>query len=186
MLNDFRASWQISPLVPLLLSGNRGAITMGMTSTSCCPHRGALSSLSSPERTSPTPVQLADWRDCWRWRSSRTILQSFRTCFLSLSPIRNFSDPIVPNWWVSSGRKVKNMARYNHYYTVGVIKNCTLVFVNFSAQGASILKISVPIIERRSWGFLNTPNLLNLIDFKPSYSNLKKMEDLQRLGSYSI
>ena len=67
--------------------------------------------------------------------------------------------------------------------TVGVIKNCTLVFVNFSAQGASILKISVPIIKRRSWRFQNTPNLLNLIDFKPSYSNLKKMEDLQKLGS---
>ena len=34
-------------------------------------------------------------------------------------------------------------------YTVGVIKNCTLVFVNFSAQGASILKISVPIFKRK-------------------------------------
>ena len=34
--------------------------------------------------------------------------------------------------------------------TVGVNKNCTLVFVNFSAQDASILKISVPIIKRRS------------------------------------
>ena len=32
--------------------------------------------------------------------------------------------------------------------TVGFIKNETLVFVNFSAQGASILKISVPIIKR--------------------------------------
>ena len=34
--------------------------------------------------------------------------------------------------------------------TVGVIRNETLVFVNFSAQDASILKISVPIIKRRS------------------------------------
>ena len=36
------------------------------------------------------------------------------------------------------------------YLTVGVNKNWTLVFVNFSAQDASILKISVPIIKRRS------------------------------------
>ena len=35
-------------------------------------------------------------------------------------------------------------------YTVGFIKNETLVFINFSAQGASILKISVLIIKRRS------------------------------------
>ena len=35
--------------------------------------------------------------------------------------------------------------------TVGANKNCTLVFVNSSAQDASILKIS--------WGFQNTPNL---------------------------
>ena len=35
-------------------------------------------------------------------------------------------------------------------HTVGVNKNWTLVFVNFSAQDASILKISVPIIKRRS------------------------------------
>ena len=34
--------------------------------------------------------------------------------------------------------------------TVGFIKNETLIFLNFSAQGASILKISVPIIKRRS------------------------------------
>ena len=37
-----------------------------------------------------------------------------------------------------------------HVHTVGVNKNETLVFVNFSAQGASILKISVPISKRRS------------------------------------
>ena len=46
--------------------------------------------------------------------------------------------------------------------TLGVIKNETLVFVNFSAQDASILKISVPIIKRRSWGFQNTPDLQSL------------------------
>ena len=32
-------------------------------------------------------------------------------------------------------------------YTVGAIKKENLVFVNFSAQDASILKISVPIIK---------------------------------------
>ena len=35
-------------------------------------------------------------------------------------------------------------------HTVGVNKNETLVFVIFSAQDASIFKISVPIIKRRS------------------------------------
>ena len=39
---------------------------------------------------------------------------------------------------------------YSQSITVGVIRNETLVFVNFSAQDASILKISVPIIKRRS------------------------------------
>ena len=34
--------------------------------------------------------------------------------------------------------------------TVGADKNETLIFVHFSAQDASILKISVPIIKRRS------------------------------------
>ena len=34
--------------------------------------------------------------------------------------------------------------------TVGADKNETLVFVNFSAKDASKLKISVPIIKRRS------------------------------------
>ena len=34
--------------------------------------------------------------------------------------------------------------------TVGADKNETLVFLNFSAQGASILKISVAIMKRRS------------------------------------
>ena len=43
--------------------------------------------------------------------------------------------------------------------TVGADKNGTLVFVNFSAQDASILKISVPIIKRRSLRFQYTPNL---------------------------
>ena len=60
--------------------------------------------------------------------------------------------------------------------TVGVIRNETLVFVNFSAQDASILKISVPIIKRRSWGLQNTPNLQSLDDFEPSYDNLKKIK----------
>ena len=55
----------------------------------------------------------------------------------------------------------------------------TLVFVNFSAQDASILKISVPIIKRRSWGFQNTPNLQSLDDFEPSYCNWKKIKVFQ-------
>ena len=59
-------------------------------------------------------------------------------------------------------------------HTVGAAKNETLVFVNFSAQDASILKISVPIIKRRSWRFQNTPNLQSLDDFEPSYGTSKK------------
>ena len=35
------------------------------------------------------------------------------------------------------------MQKYD-LFTIGVIRNETLVFVNFSAQDASILKISVP------------------------------------------
>ena len=49
-----------------------------------------------------------------------------------------------------------------------------LVFVNFSAQDASILKISVPISKRRSWGFQNTPNLRSSDYFEPSYGTSKK------------
>ena len=37
-----------------------------------------------------------------------------------------------------------------HNNTVGAVRNETLVFVNFSAKDASKLKISVPIIKRRS------------------------------------
>ena len=60
------------------------------------------------------------------------------------------------------------------HITLGFIKNETLVCINFSAQDASILKISVPIMKRRSWGFQNTPNLQSLHDFKPSYGTSKK------------
>ena len=42
------------------------------------------------------------------------------------------------------------VSELNASYTVGAVRNETLVFVNFSAQDASILKISVPIIKRRS------------------------------------
>ena len=48
------------------------------------------------------------------------------------------SDTVWEWWTVDNG------------HTLGVNKNCTLVSVNFSAQDASILKISVPIIKRRS------------------------------------
>ena len=60
--------------------------------------------------------------------------------------------------------------------TLGVIRICSLVFVNSSAQDASIFKISVAIFKRRSWGFQNTPNLWDLEHFKPSYGHLKKIE----------
>ena len=52
----------------------------------------------------------------------------------------------------------------------------TLVFVNFSAQDASIIKISVPVRKSRSWGFQYTPNMLSLDDFGTSYSKLKKIK----------
>ena len=48
--------------------------------------------------------------------------------------------------------------------------------MNYSAEDASILKISVPIIQRRSWGFQNTPNLWSLDDFGPSDGNLKNIK----------
>ena len=60
---------------------------------------------------------------------------------------------------------------------VGINKKWTFVFVNFTSQVAPILKISVPIIKRRSWGFQNTPNLQSLDYFEPSYGNLKKIKD---------
>ena len=44
----------------------------------------------------------------------------------------------------------------------------------------------MPIIKRRSWGFQNTPNLQSLDDFEPSYGNLKKRKDCQKLVWYSI
>ena len=66
-----------------------------------------------------------------------------------------------------------------HTVTVGAVRNETLFFINFSAQDASILKISVPIFKRSSWGFQNTPNLWSLDDFWPCYGNLKKINFFQ-------
>ena len=71
-------------------------------------------------------------------------------------------------------------------HTVGVNKNWTLVIVNFSAQDASILKISVTIFKRRSWGFQNTPSLQSLDDFEPSYGTLKKNKSFSKSWTYSI
>ena len=68
-----------------------------------------------------------------------------------------------PSWRGHGG--LSRIWRSPTTYTVGVIKNETLVLVNFSAQDAPILKISVPIIKRRSWGFQNTPYLQSLVDF---------------------
>ena len=72
--------------------------------------------------------------------------------------------------WMLCDFNLKNVS------TVGVIRICSLVFVNSSAQDASIFKISVAIFKRRSWGFQNTPNLWDLEHFKPSYGHLKKIE----------
>ena len=47
------------------------------------------------------------------------------------------------------------------------------VLANYLAKDASIFKISVPIIKWRSWGFQSTPNLLNLMDLRPSYGHSK-------------
>ena len=47
-------------------------------------------------------------------------------------------------------KDIEKFCTQDLFITVGVNKNCTLVFVNFSAQDASTLKISVPIIKRRS------------------------------------
>ena len=74
---------------------------------------------------------------------------------------------------VLTGRRRKNS---EILYTVGDRIFETLVFVNFSAQDASILKISVPISKRRSWGFQNTLNMWSLNDLGPSYCNLKKIK----------
>ena len=58
------------------------------------------------------------------------------------------------------------------WHTVGAVRNETLVFVNFSAKDASKLKISVPIIKRRSWGFQNAPNLQSFDNFEPIWRKL--------------
>ena len=39
----------------------------------------------------------------------------------------------------------------------------------------------MPISKRSSWGFQNTPNLPSLDDFEPSYGNLKKSKNCQKL-----
>ena len=70
-------------------------------------------------------------------------------------------------------------AKLHNDITVGDGIFETLVFFNFSAQDASILKISVPISKRSSWGFRNTPNLPSLDDFEPSYCNWKKIKVFQ-------
>ena len=71
-------------------------------------------------------------------------------------------------------------------FTVVVIKNETLLFGNFSAQDASILKISVPIIKRRSWGFQNTPSMQNSDYFEPRYGNLKKIKDCKNNFDWQV
>ena len=46
--------------------------------------------------------------------------------------------------------KLSNTSMQAIYCTVGAVKNETIFFINFSAQDASILKVSVPISKRRS------------------------------------
>ena len=52
----------------------------------------------------------------------------------------------------------EGMPKWEQRLTVGAIIFESLVFVDFSAYGASIFKISFTIFKRRSWGFQNTPN----------------------------
>ena len=61
------------------------------------------------------------------------------------------------SWYEHQNYYMTHYIFFHQNITVGVNKNWTLVFVNFSAQDASILKISVPINKRRSWRFRNTP-----------------------------
>ena len=73
-------------------------------------------------------------------------------------------------------------------YTVGVNKNCTLVFVNFSAQDAWILKISVPIIKRRFWGFQKHHTFYFSMILSQVMAILKttKLFKIQNILSYEI
>ena len=86
------------------------------------------------------------------------------------------NSPISVFWTTLVCRELTRFqSGYSKYWLRWAIQLASIeIFVNFSAQGASILKISVPIINRRSWGFQNTPNLQSLDDFEPSYGTLKK------------
>ena len=56
----------------------------------------------------------------------------------------------VEGWLMNSSALYTLNTIVRKMNTVGFIKNETLVFVNFSAQDASILKITVPTSKRRS------------------------------------
>ena len=123
-----------------------------------------------------------NWHRCWAALTGRCghgscFMTKYKTIFSTLfcaqlSSVQLRLSAPSDGWWrCDRGQMALALAaaasyhkQYKHH-TVGADKNETLVFVNFSAQGASILKISVPIIKRRSWGFQNTPNLQNLDDF---------------------
>ena len=100
----------------------------------------------------------------------------------------NIGKPIGENCLTKSAKTSLSpfYALLGGLHSVGVNKNWTLVIVNFSAQDASILKISVTIFKRRSWGFQNTPSLQSLDDFEPSYGTLKKNKSFSKSWSYSI
>ena len=133
---------------------------------------------------------------CTRWTSCTPGCRS--TCPGTCPPSRHAPCPGCCHqwchrwtWWIQSTRQERRWGRGSllpdiEVDTVGVIRNETLVFVNFSAQDASILKISAPIIKRSSWGFQNTPNLQNSDYFEPSYCNWKKIEVFQNWFDWLI
>ena len=79
------------------------------------------------------------FHDVWRWREGVRVIRTPARGGYGLSALL-----CCGMTWGGISTGVTRLS------TVGVIRNETLVFVNFSAQDASILKISVPIIKRRS------------------------------------
>ena len=78
------------------------------------------------------------FHDVWRWREGVRVIRTPARGGYGLSALL-----CCGMTWGGISTGVTRLS------TVGVIRNETLVFVNFSAQDASILKISVPIIKRR-------------------------------------
>ena len=122
---------------------------------------------------------------CWLF-ASKDVNESFHNIWIGTLVHKVYHQLVV---WLAKFLKAicqKSLSTRKEPFTLGVIKICALIFVNFSAYDASILKISVPFIKRRSWRVQNNPNLLNSIDLKPSYGSLKKIKLSQKLESYWI